>query len=59
MAPFNAALAKVVALPEVKERLAAMGLAVGFQSGAQLGQRERSYAAGWAKVIKASGFVPQ
>jgi len=59
LAPFNTALAKVVALPEVKERLSAMGLSVGYQTAAQLGTRERSYAAGWAKVIKATGFVPQ
>ena len=24
-----------------------------------LGQRERAYTATWAKIIKASGFVPQ
>jgi len=59
LAPFNAALAKVLAMHEVKERLTAMGLSVGYQSGAQLGSRERSYAAGWAKIIKASGFQPQ
>jgi len=59
LAPFNAALAKVLLMPDVKERLTAMGLSVGYQSGAQLGQRERAYSAGWAKVIKASGFVPQ
>jgi tripartite-type tricarboxylate transporter receptor subunit TctC len=59
LAPFNAALAKVLQQPDVSARLTAMGLTVGFQSGAQLGSRERSYAAGWAKVIKASGFQPQ
>ncbi len=56
---FSAALAKVVAMPDVKERLTAMGLAVGFVPGPQFSARERAYSAAWAKVIKASGFVPQ
>ncbi|MDT7833584.1 Bug family tripartite tricarboxylate transporter substrate binding protein [Aquabacterium sp. OR-4] len=56
---FSAALAKVVALPDVKERLTAMGLSVGHVPGAQFGAKERAYSAAWAKVIKASGFVPQ
>jgi len=57
--PFGAALNKVLALADVKERLAAMGLSVGYMSAGQLGTRERSYAAAWARVIKASGFQPQ
>ena len=57
--PFAAALAKVVAVPEVKERLTAMGLAVGFQSQAQFTERERAYTATWSRIIKASGFQPQ
>ncbi|MEK8052045.1 Bug family tripartite tricarboxylate transporter substrate binding protein [Ideonella sp. DXS22W] len=56
---FSAALAKVVALPDVKERLTAMGLTVGFVPGAQFSAKERAYSAAWAKVIKATGFVPQ
>ncbi len=59
LATLGQALAKVVAQPEVRERLGAMGLNVGWQSGTQLGQRERAYAAGWARIIKASGFQPQ
>jgi len=57
--PFSAALAKVLAKPSVHDRLTAMGLAVGHMSGEQLGQRERAYTATWARIIKASGFVPQ
>ena len=57
--PFAAALAKVVAMPDVKERLTAMGLAVGFQNQAQFAERERAYTATWSRIIKASGFQPQ
>lgn len=56
---FSAAVAKVVAKPVVHDRLTAMGLTVGAMSGEQLGQRERAYTATWARIIKASGFVPQ
>ncbi|WP_157271705.1 Bug family tripartite tricarboxylate transporter substrate binding protein [Azohydromonas aeria] len=57
--PWSAALAKVIAQPEVRDRLTAMGLSVGFTSGEQLGSRERAYSASWARIIKASGFQPQ
>lgn len=57
--PFAEALAKVIAVPEVKERLGAMGLAVGFMTQAQLAERERAYMATWSRIIKASGFQPQ
>ncbi|MFN8961437.1 MAG: Bug family tripartite tricarboxylate transporter substrate binding protein, partial [Betaproteobacteria bacterium] len=43
-----AAVARVIALPEVRERLTAMGLTVQFMSPAQLAQRERAYAGIWA-----------
>ncbi|HSW03451.1 Bug family tripartite tricarboxylate transporter substrate binding protein [Aquabacterium sp.] len=56
---FSAALAKVLAKPAVHERLTAMGLSVGHMSPDQLGQRERAYTATWARIIKATGFVPQ
>ena len=57
--PVAAALAKVVALPDVKERLTAMGLSVGFMNQAQFAARERAYTATWSRIIKASGFQPQ
>lgn len=53
---FSKALAKVLALPEVRERLSAMGVTVGFTTGAQLAVRERAYTQTWARIIKASGF---
>lgn len=52
------ALATAIALPEVKNRLGAMGLTVGFMSGAQLAEREAAYRATWTKIIKDSGFKP-
>jgi tripartite-type tricarboxylate transporter receptor subunit TctC len=54
-----AAVARVIALPDVRERLSAMGLAVGAMSPTQLAARERAYSAVWARIIKASGFQPQ
>jgi tripartite-type tricarboxylate transporter receptor subunit TctC len=57
--PISAALAKVLAQPTVRERLTAMGLAVGFMSGEQLAQRERAYTEVWARIIRDSGFQPQ
>ena len=53
------AMAKVVALPDVKERLTALGLTVGHMSPQQLGEREKAYTASWARIIKASGFQAQ
>ena len=53
------AVAKVVALPEVRERLSAMGLTVGYMSPQQLTSREQAYTQTWARIIKASGFVAQ
>jgi tripartite-type tricarboxylate transporter receptor subunit TctC len=55
----SAALAQVIALPDVHERLTAMGLSVGYMTPAQLTSRERAYRKSWAGIIKASGFVPQ
>ena len=55
---FGAALAKVIAVPEVRERLTALGLTVGYMPQAQLVARERAYAQIWAKIIRTSGFQP-
>lgn len=54
-----AAIQKAIALPEVKARLTAMGLTVGFMTGEQLAAREKAYAQVWSKIIKDSGFQPQ
>ncbi|MDT7928244.1 tripartite tricarboxylate transporter substrate-binding protein [Tepidimonas sp.] len=57
--PISAALAKALAQPTVRDRLTAMGLAVGFMSGEQLAQRKRAYTEVWARIIRDSGFQPQ
>ncbi len=56
---FSDALAKVIALPEVRDRLTGMGLSVGHMSSQQLASRERAYAQTWARIIKTSGFQAQ
>jgi tripartite-type tricarboxylate transporter receptor subunit TctC len=54
--PFAAALSRVIAQPEVRDRLTTMGLTVGFMNQAQFSARERAYTAAWSRIIKASGF---
>ena len=56
---FADALAKVIAQPEVRERLTALGLTVGFMPQQQLASREHAYTQTWARIIKNSGFQPQ
>ena len=56
---FSVALAKVVAEPEVRHHLTAMGLTVGFMTPQQLATREHAYTEAWRRIIKTSGFVPQ
>ena len=56
---FSDALAKVVAQPDVKERLTTMGLTVGFMNQQQFTARETAYTKVWSSIIKTSGFVPQ
>jgi tripartite-type tricarboxylate transporter receptor subunit TctC len=53
------ALSRVVAMPDVREKLTAMGLTVGYMPQQQLAARERAYTQAWAKIIKAMGFQPQ
>lgn len=53
------AVQKAIAQPDVREKLTAMGLSVGFMTGEQLGAREQAYGKVWAKIIQDSGFVPQ
>ena len=55
----SAALAKVVALPEVHDRLTAMGLSVAYMTPQQLTARERAYSQTWARIIQSTGFVAQ
>ncbi len=56
---FSEAVAKVIAQPDVRERLTAMGLTVGYMSPQQLTTREHAYAQTWARIIKSSGFQAQ
>lgn len=56
---FSNALAKTIAVPEVRERLTALGLTVEFMNSQQLAARERAYAKTWAEIIRKSGFQPQ
>jgi tripartite-type tricarboxylate transporter receptor subunit TctC len=56
---FGAALSKVIAQPDVRERLTGMGLTVGAMSSEQLGAREAAYRQVWTRIIKSSGFQPQ
>ena len=46
-------------MPDVRERLTALGLDVEFMSQQQLANRERAYAKAWTEIIKKSGFQPQ
>ena len=56
---FAAALGRVVARPEVRERLTALGLAVEAMSPQQLAAREQAYTRRWAEVVRRSGLQPQ
>ena len=56
---FSEAVAKVIAQPDVRDRLAAMGLTVGYMTPQQLTTREHAYAQTWARIIKSSGFQAQ
>jgi tripartite-type tricarboxylate transporter receptor subunit TctC len=53
------AVAKVVAMPDVRERLTTMGLTVGYMTPAQLASREQAYAKTWTRIIAESGFKAQ
>jgi tripartite-type tricarboxylate transporter receptor subunit TctC len=53
---FNQALAKVVAMPDVREHLTAMGLTVAYQPQAAFARRVQGYTQSWDKIIKASGY---
>ena len=56
---FNQALARVLAMPDVREHLTAMGLTVAYQPQAAFGKRVQGYTQSWDRIIKASGFTPR
>jgi tripartite-type tricarboxylate transporter receptor subunit TctC len=53
---FNQALAKVIAMPEVRDHLTGLGLTVAYQPQAQFATRVKNYTQTWERIIKASGF---
>jgi tripartite-type tricarboxylate transporter receptor subunit TctC len=57
LAKHGEALAKVLAMPDVREKLTAMGLTVGYQPQAPFAARVKAYTQNWERIIKASGYV--
>ena len=55
----NAEIAKVLADPESRDRLAAQGLEPTVMTPEELGRYSREELARWGKVIKAAGLKPQ
>jgi tripartite-type tricarboxylate transporter receptor subunit TctC len=55
---FSAALARVIAQPDVRDKLTRWGLTVQFMPQAQIAARERAYSQTWAQIIRRSGFQP-
>ncbi len=55
----NQALAKVLAQQDVKDKMVAMGLTVGYQPQPQFAGVVRKYGQTWERIIKASGFQPK
>jgi tripartite-type tricarboxylate transporter receptor subunit TctC len=53
------ALAKVLDMPQIKQRLVAMGLTVEYMPSQTLAQRESAYTKNWARIIESSGFKAQ
>ncbi|CAM3906606.1 Bug family tripartite tricarboxylate transporter substrate binding protein [Paracidovorax anthurii] len=56
---FSDALAKVLAQPDVRDHLVALGLTVTPMTPPQLTARERAYTQAWTRIIRGSGFQPQ
>jgi tripartite-type tricarboxylate transporter receptor subunit TctC len=56
---FNQALAKVIAMPDVREHLTQMGLTVAYQPQAAFMKRVKGYTASWEKIVRESGFQPK
>ena len=53
---YNQALAKVVAMPDVREHLTSMGLTVAYQPQALFANRVKDYTQTWERIIRTSGF---
>ena len=55
---FGEALAKVLAMPDVKQKLTTMGLTVAYEPQGQFAGRVRTYTQTWERIIQSSGFKP-
>jgi len=53
---FGSALAKVLAMPDVRDKLTGLGLTVGYEPQGQFAGRVRSYTQTWQRIIRESGF---
>jgi tripartite-type tricarboxylate transporter receptor subunit TctC len=56
---FGGALQQVLAKPDVKAKLGALGLNVAYEPQGQFAGRVRTYTQTWERIIQASGFKPQ
>jgi tripartite-type tricarboxylate transporter receptor subunit TctC len=56
---YSEALKKVLEMPNVQQRLVALGLTVDYMTSQTLSERERAYSKNWAKIIAESGFTAQ
>ena len=56
---FGAALQKVLAMPDIKQKLTTLGLNVAYEPQGQFAGRVRTYTQTWEKIIQSSGFKPQ
>jgi tripartite-type tricarboxylate transporter receptor subunit TctC len=56
---YSDALKAVLEIPNVQQRLVALGLTVGYMSSQTLSERERAYSKNWARIIAESGFTAQ
>ncbi|WP_076998739.1 Bug family tripartite tricarboxylate transporter substrate binding protein [Variovorax sp. KK3] len=56
---FGAALQKVLAMPDIKQKLTTLGLTVAYEPQGQFAGRVRTYTQTWEQIIQRSGFTPQ
>jgi tripartite-type tricarboxylate transporter receptor subunit TctC len=53
---YNDAMKKILDMPNVQQRLVALGLTIEYMSSQKLYERERAYSKNWAKIIAESGL---
>ncbi len=56
---FSDAVAKIIAQPDVKERLSSMGINVLHMTPQQFGKHVSSYTQTWTRIVKNNGFQAQ